>query len=141
MNEDIRWIQRFKHFKKAFEQLKEAVQLAEQRNLTDLEEQGMIQAFEYTHELAWNTLKDFLEHKQGLSNLYGSKDSTREAFKRGIIENGEVWMDMIKSRILSTHTYNREIAKKIAYAVRKEYYPEFIIIIGFLNPLVEQAEE
>ncbi len=140
INEDIRWIQRYTHFVQAAGQLKNAVELAGQRDLTELEEQGMIQAFEYTHELAWNTLKDFLEHRQGLPNLYGSKDSTREAFKRGLIENGEVWMDMIKSRNLSSHTYNREIARNIVKAVLWEYYPEFEKLIDHLKPLATQAE-
>lgn len=85
--QDIRWIQRFTHFVKTLQQLREAVTLAQQRPLSKLEEQGMIQAFEFTHELAWKTLKDFLESR-GVQNLYGSKDSTREAFKAGLIENG-----------------------------------------------------
>ena len=99
----------------------------------------MIQAFEYTHELAWNTLKDFLE-EQGLHNLYGSKDSTREAFKRGLIENGEVWMDMIKSRNLTSHTYNEEVAQHIVKAIRKAYYQEFKSLLATLSPMIAQAE-
>lgn len=140
MEKDIRWVQRYRHFIQAFEQLKNAVGLAGQRNLTELEEQGMIQAFEYTHELAWNTLKDFLEHRQGLQNLYGSKDSTREAFKRGLIENGEVWMDMIQSRNLGSHTYNRDIAEKIVQSVRESYYAEFAKLIEQLKPIATQTE-
>jgi nucleotidyltransferase substrate binding protein (TIGR01987 family) len=139
MVEDIRWIQRYRHFTQAFEQLKNAAELAEQRDLSDLEEQGMIQAFEYTHELAWNTLKDFLEH-QGLLNLYGSKDSSREAFKKGLIKNGEVWMDMIKSRKLSSHTYNKDIAEKIVCAILNNYCYEFSELVNTLTPLVAQAE-
>ena len=108
--QDIRWIQRYNHFSQAFAQLERAVELSNQRPLTELEEQGMIQAFEYTHELAWNVLKDFLEN-QGLRNLYGSKDSTREAFKRGLIENGEVWMDMIISRNLSSYTIGYKLRR------------------------------
>lgn len=135
---DNRWVQRYAHFARAFEQLQNAVRLAEQRNLTELEEQGLIQAFEYTHELAWNTLKDFLEH-QGVGKLYGSKDSTREAFKRGLIENGEVWMDMIISRNLSSHTYNRNIAQKITHAVQERYYREFRQLMETMKPLVAQA--
>ncbi|BBO17001.1 nucleotidyltransferase [Candidatus Brocadia pituitae] len=61
--QDVRWIQRFNHFSKAFAQLKEAVELSGKRNLSKLEEQGLIQAFEYTHEMAWNVLKDFLEDR------------------------------------------------------------------------------
>ena len=57
---DIRWLQRFDNFKRAFARLSEASELADQRDLSDLERQGLIQAFEFTHELAWNTLKDFL---------------------------------------------------------------------------------
>ena len=78
--QDVRWIQRYKHFVRAFTQLEQAVALSHSRSLSELEKQGLIQAFEYTHELAWNTLKDFLEER-GVRKLYGSKDSTREAFK------------------------------------------------------------
>ena len=122
--QDIRWIQRFKHFTKALLQLQEAVTLAQQRPLSKLEEQGLIQAFEFTHELAWNTLKDFLESR-GVQNLYGSKDSTREAFKAGLIENGEAWMDMIQSRNLTSHTYDEATAAQIASAIRNTYFAEF----------------
>ena len=121
---DIRWIQRFNHFLKAFSQLKEAVELAQQRPLSKLEEQGLIQAFEFTHELAWNSLKDFLE-SHGVQNLYGSKDATREAFKAGLIKNGEAWMDMIQSRNLTSHTYDEATAARIVSAIRKAYFVEF----------------
>jgi nucleotidyltransferase substrate binding protein (TIGR01987 family) len=121
---DIRWIQRFNHFSQALAQLQEAVELAQQRPLSNLEQQGLIQAFEFTHELAWNTLKDFLE-EHGAQNLYGSKDTTREAFKRGLIENGEAWMDMIKSRNLTSHTYNESTAAQIASAILATYFSEF----------------
>lgn len=122
--QDIRWIQRFNHFSKAFAQLAEAVELSKQRKLSKLEEQGLIQAFEYTHEIAWNTLKDFLEER-GVKRLYGSKDTTREAFRTGLIENGEVWMDMINSRNLTSHTYNEDVAKDIANKVINLYFSEF----------------
>jgi nucleotidyltransferase substrate binding protein (TIGR01987 family) len=122
--QDIRWIQRFNHFNKAFSQLKEGVELAQQRPLSKLEEQGLIQAFEYTHELSWNTLKDFLESR-GARDLYGSKDVTREAFKRGLIENGETWMDMIENRNLSAHTYNEALASQIISAILSVYFTEF----------------
>jgi len=121
---DVRWTQRFKHFEQAYAQLEKAVALSRKRPLSELEEQGIIQAFEYTHELAWNVLKDFLE-EQGVRDLYGSKDSSREAFKRGLIENGDAWMDMIQSRNLTSHTYNRDIAQQIVQAILEKYYAEF----------------
>ena len=97
-----------------------AAALAQERKLTDLERQGLIQAFEFTHELAWNTLKDFLE-SHGVLNLYGSKDATREAFAKGLIANGEAWMAMIQSRNRSSHTYNESTAKEVATAILSSY--------------------
>jgi len=83
-----RWIQRVNNFKKAFSQLEEAEELALKRSLSKLEGQGLIHVFEYTHELAWTTLKDFLENC-GIQNLYGSNDTSRDAFKAGLIGCGE----------------------------------------------------
>ena len=118
---DIRWIQRFNHFKKALNQLTKFI---EKGKLNELEQQGVIQSFEYTYELAWNTLKDYFEH-QGETGIHGSRDTLRLAFKRGLIEDGETWMDMIESRALTTHTYNEDIAKAIANNIFNRYFSEF----------------
>jgi nucleotidyltransferase substrate binding protein (TIGR01987 family) len=123
-NEDIRWRQRFQNFRKAFVQLSAGCDLAQQRTLSNLEQQGLIQAFEFTHELAWNTLKDFLEH-HGAIGIYGSKDATREAFAKGLIEDGELWMAMIQSRNQTTHTYDEATANEIATAITSSYGPAF----------------
>jgi nucleotidyltransferase substrate binding protein (TIGR01987 family) len=121
---DVRWQQRFQNFSKAYAQLSKGVATARERELNDLEQQGLIQAFEFTHELAWNTLKDFLE-ATGATNLFGSVNATRAAFTAGLIENGEVWMDMIKSRNLTTHTYDEATADKISSAILSSYVAEF----------------
>src|SRR5882762_9820380 len=113
---DVRWRQRLQSFRKAFGQLSKAAATANQRDLSELEQQGLIQAFEFTHELAWNTLKDFLESR-GTANLFGSKDVTRQAFTAGLIENGGVWMEMIESRNKSTHTYDCTTAEAIGKAI------------------------
>lgn len=123
-NKDVRWLQRFQNFKRAFHQLASAAKLAEQRPLSELEQQGLIQAFEFTHELAWNVLKDYLE-EQGLTGIIGSKNATREAFKNGLLENGEVWMEMIESRNQSTHTYDSSTAEVIAKAITSSHVLEF----------------
>jgi nucleotidyltransferase substrate binding protein (TIGR01987 family) len=133
---DIRWIQRFSNFRKALDQLSEAIALSEQRPLTKLEEQGLIQAFEYTHELAWNTLKDFLEER-GAQKIYGSKDAAREAFKAGLLENGDVWMKMIDSRNLTSHTYDETTASNIVSAVIESYFAEFQNLKNTLEKLKE----
>lgn len=134
-DQDIRWIQRLSSFNKAFVQLENAVSIARERKLSPLEEQGMIQAFEYTHELAWKTLKDFLESKGGHSQMYGSKDVTRTAFSLGLIEDGEIWMSMIESRNQTSHTYNEESASEIINDIQTYYFDQFQKIKEKLNQL------
>lgn len=111
-NQDIRWRQRFSHYQKALLQLSNAVELSRQRPLSELEVQGLIQAFEFTHELAWNVMKDYFEY-QGNTSITGSRDATREAFRRNLIIDGEGWMEMIQSRNQTSHAYNREISEKV----------------------------
>ena len=118
---DIRWQQRFSNYKRALAQLSKFMEVEE---LNDLEKQGLIQAFEYTHELAWKTLSDFLAY-QGHTGINGSRDASREAFKLGLVEKGEVWMDMIKSRNLTSHTYNEDVTEEITNSIIYDYYPAF----------------
>jgi nucleotidyltransferase substrate binding protein (TIGR01987 family) len=133
---DIRWIQRFNNFSKALSQLTKFIEKGE---LNELERQGMIQAFEYNYELAWNTLKDYFE-SQGETNILGSRDAFRLAFKRGLIKNGEAWMEMIVSRILTSHTYNEETAEKIAKDTETIYYAEFVKLHTKLEALKKGEE-
>ena len=124
MTQDIRWKQRFENFQRALKQLSLAMDLKAQRPLSDLEQQGLIQGFEFTHELAWNVLKDYLE-MEGIQGLIGSRSTAREAFKRGLVIDGEVWMDMIEKRNLSSHTYNQTVALTIVESIAERYYPAF----------------
>lgn len=125
--QDIRWQQRFSNYKKALLQLQSAVVLSQQRALSNLEKQGVIQAFEFTHELAWNMLKDYLED-QGNQNVKGSKDATREAFKVDLIADGEQWMAMIQSRNISSHTYDERTADQLVSVIIKQYFPLFVTL-------------
>jgi nucleotidyltransferase substrate binding protein (TIGR01987 family) len=125
MTKDIRWQQRFSNYELALSELTDAVTLSKQRKLSKLEAQGLIQSFEYNYELAWNCLKDFFEY-QAEEKILGSRDAIRLAFKRGLIENGEVWMQMIEDRISTTHTYNKALAEKIAKKIIEIFYPEFL---------------
>jgi nucleotidyltransferase substrate binding protein (TIGR01987 family) len=124
---DIRWEQRFSNYRKALSKLSEAVKFVKQdveENAIDLRSQkadelldgivkeGLIQRFEYTHELVWKVMKDFLA-EVGELKIYGSKDATRAAFKEELISDGDVWMEMINSRNKTLNTYNQETADKI----------------------------
>ena len=121
-NKDIRWKQRFANFSKALSQLEKFVEKG--KGLNDLELQGMIQAFEYNFELAWNLIKDYYEY-QGVSEIQGSRDAFRLAFNRGLIKDGESWMKMIESRTKTSHTYNEETANEIASAILNIYFGLF----------------
>ena len=126
MTDDIRWKQRFANYRKALSRLNDAVELSHQRPLSDLEKQGLIQGFEFTHELAWNVLKDYLEEK-GYVGLIGSRDASRMAFKNELLDDGEVWMDMIRARNLSSHTYNIETADLIAADILERFSHAFVV--------------
>jgi nucleotidyltransferase substrate binding protein (TIGR01987 family) len=135
LNVDVRWKQRFVNFKKALAQLEDAVILSKQRELSRLEKQGVIQAFEFTHELAWNVLKDYLED-QGEQNIRGSKDATRYAFKVSLITDGELWMAMIQSRNASSHTYDEEVSATLFTTIVDDYYPLFLVLSTVMAGLV-----
>ena len=121
---DIRWRQRFDNFQRALQVLERGVNLGQQRPLSELEQQGLIQAFEFTHELACNLLKDYLQH-QGITGIIGSRDATRLAFQNDLNSDGEGWMAMIKARNQSSHTYNLEQAQVIARDVIDRFAPLF----------------
>ena len=131
---DIRWIQRFNNFCKALNQLTKFIEKGE---LSELEQQGLIQSFEYNYELAWNTIKDFYEN-QGETGIQGSRDAIRLAFKRALITDGDIWMRMIKSRALTSHTYNEDTADEIAMDIRNIYYDEFLKLHKKLLALKEK---
>ena len=132
---DIRWEQRFSNFSKAMDKLQQSVEYihknleieddnVEDEILDEMIKEGLIQRFEYTHELAWNVMKDYAEY-QGNSTIGGSRDASREALQLKIISNGEIWMDMIQSRNKTSHTYNEETANEIYSKILKEYYQVF----------------
>ena len=133
-NKDIRWQQRFNNYSKALSQLEKFIEKGE--NLNELEEQGLIQSFEYNFELAWNLIKDYYEN-QGVTNIQGSKDAFRLAFNRGLITDGELWMQMIDSRVKTSHSYDKEKADEIADAVLHTYYALFKALHSTMGKIIK----
>ena len=121
MEADTRWKQRFSNYEDAVNMLQEFVDKGE---LNKFEEQGLIQCFEYTYELAWNVMRDYFTY-QGSVKITGSRDAIKMAFNNGLIEDGENWMNMIEDRIKSVHTYNQETADKIEKKIYDIYFPLF----------------
>lgn len=133
---DIRWQQRLQNYSKALCQLNDAVQLGQQRELSRLEQQGTIQAFEYTYELAWNTLKDYLVW-QGIQDIVGSRDAIREAFSKSLISDGQIWMEMLTDRNRTAHTYNEETAKAILENINQRYIVCFNVLEQTMKALMQ----
>jgi len=140
---DIRWEQRFSNFNKALKKLSEAIEyikkdLSEKeidiefdhadtnKILEEIIKEGLIQRFEYTYEMAWNVMRDYALF-QGNSEIGGSRDAIRYAFSSNLISDGDMWMDMIKSRIKTSHTYNEETANEIYLKIINEYHSVFLM--------------
>ena len=123
---DIRWVQRFSNYRKALHRLAQAVKiisahLDDDGDVDALLKEGLIQRFEYTHELAWKVMKDFEEY-QGYTEIRGSRDAIRKALEMGIIEDS-VWMESIEDRNRTSHQYDDETADEISRTIVEEYYP------------------
>lgn len=124
IEKDIRWIQRFNNYRRALEKFNQAVDIISNKlewgeEIDDLLEEGLIQRFEYTHELAWKVMKDYAQY-QGYTNIQGSRDAFRKAFEMGIIEN-EAWMESINDRNLTSHNYDDETVAEILKAIIDTY--------------------
>lgn len=132
--QDIRWIQRLDNYMRAQSRLEDAVSLTEERTLSNLKLQGLIQAFEFTYELACNLMKDYLNY-QGFVNINGCRDAIRLSFKNELIEDADSWMDMIVSRNKSSHTYNEAVAKEISEKIIAVYHGCFKNFLQKMNSL------
>jgi nucleotidyltransferase substrate binding protein (TIGR01987 family) len=121
MSEDIRWKQRFQNFDRAFVLLREA--LEEKRELSMLEKEGVIQRFEYSYELAWKTLKDYLEASGVVINPVTPRQVIKEGFAAKIIADGQVWINMLDNRNLLSHTYDFSVFEVAIKAMAEHYLP------------------
>ncbi len=129
----IRWKKRYKNFHGALIQLSEAI--SSFNKLSVLEKEGLVQRFEYTFELAWKTMKDFLE-SQGEAVKY-PRDTVKLAFKTGIIDNGEIWLEMLNQRNLMAHTYDEKIFNEVLSNIVNLFFPEIEKLNNYLSANLE----
>ena len=120
-NKDIRWIQRFQNFDRAFLLLRSALEERGLEQMSELEKEGLIQRFEYSYELAWKTMKDYLEEQGTIINPVTPRNVIKEAFSAQIIADGQVWVDMMLHRNLLAHTYDFSKFKEVLDAVVERY--------------------
>ena len=136
----IRWQQRFNNYRKALVKLTQAVELLSDRiereeAVDELLQEGLIQRFEYTHELAWKVMKDYAEY-QGYTDVRGSRDAIRKALEMNLIDDKR-WMDTIEDRNLTVHNYDNEIASEIYNNIMCVYAPLFVAFEGKMQSLIE----
>lgn len=122
----MRWEQRFSNFNKALKKLSEAIEYSKEKKedpsvmKNEIIKEGIIQRFEYTHELAWKTMKDYAKF-QGIPDVAGSKDASREAYQLGLISEADTWMDMMISRNKTSHTYDESTVQEIYEKIIQDY--------------------
>lgn len=133
MDRQIRFKQRFANFKKALTLLSQAIAL---KDYSDLEKEGLVQRFEFTFELAWKTLRDLLESK-GVEVRF-PRDAIKEAFAAGLLENGELWLEMLDNRNLLSHTYQEELAKLAFSNIKERYYDA---IVQLYNAMLTEVDD
>lgn len=115
---DIRWKQRFQNYERAFKLLEGAIAIEE---LSEIERAGLIQFFEMSFELAWKLLKDYLQ-EEGFT-VRSPKETLKQAFQAGFVEDGHAWIDALQDRNLTAHTYDEATAIAVENKIRHTYYP------------------
>ncbi|MCR4315428.1 MAG: nucleotidyltransferase substrate binding protein [Planctomycetes bacterium] len=128
---DIRWKQRFQNFKRAFNLLREPFEKGAE-NLSVLEKEGVAQRFEYTIELAWKTLKDFLEESGLVIAPVTPKNVIKEAYAANLISDGQVWIDMLEIRNLLSHTYDEKVFSDAVNAIDETFLEAIEALVVFL---------
>jgi nucleotidyltransferase substrate binding protein (TIGR01987 family) len=140
IQQDIRWLQRFSNFRKALDKLRQSMVIFSEKTdfrdgIDDLLVEGAIQRFEYTHELAWNVMKDYAEY-QGYTDIRGSRDAIRNALSINIINDAN-WMNTIADRNQTSHDYDDDTAKRIFENIKNIYFPLFC---KFEETMIEMSQ-
>jgi nucleotidyltransferase substrate binding protein (TIGR01987 family) len=120
-----RWLYRLNSYKRAYKLLSQAIDLANERELSDLEEEGVIQRFEYTWELAWKLLADLLDEDGVTLETRTPKSVVRAAFAAKLIADGDAWMDALDARNKMAHTYNETDFEEVIEEIRETYFNLF----------------
>lgn len=130
-----RWEQKLNSYRKALGRLAEVVNVSRVRQLNDFEADGLIQRFEFTFELSWKLMKSYADYQGIDKEIMGSRDAVRWAFENGLIEDSDVWMEMIKRRNDTSHTYDEDTAADVVERVKAAYFQAFVCFYERMNNL------
>lgn len=112
-------------YRQSLDNLKEVYLRRQDHELDRVELQAFIKSFELSYETAWNLMKDWFEY-QGIVGISGSRDAIREAFASALIKNGDAWMDMVRNRNRTAHTYNMTVARDVEGLIAETYYQQLL---------------
>ena len=126
MSEIPRWEQKLQSYHKALNRLAEVVNEMDKRQLNDFEADGLIQRFEFTFELAWKLIKSYAEYQGTDKEIMGSRDAIRWAYENHLISDSATWMEMIKRRNDTSHTYDEDTAVEVVSRVKASYFQAFV---------------
>ena len=138
--EEIRWHYRFRNFSRAFRRLQHALEEGAEA-LNELEQEGVIQRFEYTFELAWNTLKDYLEYDGVVLSSVTPRTVIRKAYQAKLISDGERWIDMLTDRNRMSHTYDSDTFEAIIKEIEERYLDRLEELRSRLSREIAEREE
>ena len=134
-----RWEQKLQSYHKALDRLAEVVNEMDKRQLNDFEADGLIQRFEFTFELAWKLIKSYAEYQGTDKEIMGSRDAVRWAFENHLISDSATWMEMIKRRNDTSHTYDEDTAAEVVLRVKDFYYQDFVALFDKMKKLVSET--
>ncbi len=133
-----RWEQKLNSYQKALSRLAEVVNVMKVRQLNDFEADGLIQRFEFTFDLAWKLIKSYAEYQGTDKDIMGSRDAVRWAFENKLILDSDVWMEMIKRRNDTSHTYDEDFSADVVLRVKESYFQEFVDLYNKMRSLSTQ---
>ena len=135
-SKEVRWKQRYSNLRRALDQLKNGLEI---ENPSEIEKQGIIKSFEFTFELFWKTLKDYLEAQGVLAGF--PREVIKQAFHHQIIKDGELWLDMLGKRNLLSHTYDAKLAEEAYQLISNDFFPLLMELSGWLEEKSREVED
>ena len=135
-----RWEQKLQSYHKALNRLAEIVNEMDKRQLNDFEADGLIQRFEFTFELAWKLIKSYAEFQGTDKEIMGSRDAVRWAFENHLISDSATWMEMIKRRNDTSHTYDEDTATEVVLSVKASYFQAFVALYNEMKKLTSETQ-
>ena len=136
-----RWEQKLQSYHKALNRVAEVVNVMDKRQLNDFEADGLIQRFEFTFELAWKLMKSYAEFQGTDKEIMGSRDAIRWAFENKIINDSGIWMEMVKRRNDTSHTYDEETAAEVVIRIKDSYYQAFMALYDRMKSLASKGQQ